>query len=206
MKSCTIEGCDRKHYGQGLCNTHYQRKKTGRDLNSPVRFNRKNKASAERDSDGNKLCINCSTFLPEAMFQDNPASFDGKQPYCNTCVSERRYVSHYGISKSEIAVRLEAQGGCAICGCQEPRGDKNWHVDHDHSCCSGVKTCGKCIRGILCGYCNRALGQFQDNPETLFNAMKYLWRAGIKNEDTHIQDLEKAIFYIKDEIKRLQNQ
>jgi hypothetical protein len=38
------------------------------------------------------------------------------------------------------------------------------------------------------------------------NAMKYLWRAGIKNEDTHIQDLEKAIFYIKDEIKRIQNQ
>jgi uncharacterized protein YdcH (DUF465 family) len=36
------------------------------------------------------------------------------------------------------------------------------------------------------------------------NAMKYLWRAGIKNEDTHIQDLEKAIFYIKDEIKRIQ--
>jgi hypothetical protein len=38
------------------------------------------------------------------------------------------------------------------------------------------------------------------------NAMKYLWRAGIKNEDTHIQDLEKAIFYIKDEINRLQGQ
>ena len=36
------------------------------------------------------------------------------------------------------------------------------------------------------------------------NAMKYLWRAGLKNEDTHIQDLEKAIFYIKDEIKRIQ--
>lgn len=36
------------------------------------------------------------------------------------------------------------------------------------------------------------------------NAMKYLWRAGLKNEDTHIQDLEKAIFYIKDEIKRLE--
>ena len=36
------------------------------------------------------------------------------------------------------------------------------------------------------------------------NAMKYLWRAGIKNEDAHIQDLEKALFYVKDEIRRLQ--
>lgn len=35
------------------------------------------------------------------------------------------------------------------------------------------------------------------------NAIKYLWRAGIKDEDTHIQDLEKAIWYIKDEIERL---
>jgi len=36
------------------------------------------------------------------------------------------------------------------------------------------------------------------------NAIKYLWRAGIKNEDAHIQDLEKALFYVKDEIRRLQ--
>ena len=37
------------------------------------------------------------------------------------------------------------------------------------------------------------------------NAIKYLWRAGIKDEDKHIEDLKKAIFYIKDEIKRLES-
>ena len=36
------------------------------------------------------------------------------------------------------------------------------------------------------------------------NAFKYLWRAGLKNEDTHIEDLKKAIFYIQDEINRLE--
>lgn len=36
------------------------------------------------------------------------------------------------------------------------------------------------------------------------NAIKYLWRAGLKNEDTQIEDLRKAIFYINDEIERLQ--
>lgn len=36
------------------------------------------------------------------------------------------------------------------------------------------------------------------------NAIKYLWRAGIKNEDKHIEDLKKAVFYINDEIKRLE--
>lgn len=38
------------------------------------------------------------------------------------------------------------------------------------------------------------------------NAIKYLWRAGLKNEDKHIEDLKKAIFYINDEIKRLQGE
>jgi hypothetical protein len=36
------------------------------------------------------------------------------------------------------------------------------------------------------------------------NAFKYLWRAGLKDESKTIQDLEKAIFYIKDEINRLE--
>ena len=36
------------------------------------------------------------------------------------------------------------------------------------------------------------------------NAIKYLWRAGLKNEDKHIEDLKKAIFYISDEINRLE--
>lgn len=35
------------------------------------------------------------------------------------------------------------------------------------------------------------------------NAFKYLWRAGLKDEDASIQDLEKAIWYIQDEILRL---
>jgi Protein of unknwon function (DUF3310) len=38
------------------------------------------------------------------------------------------------------------------------------------------------------------------------NAIKYLWRAGLKDEDKTIQDLEKAIFYINDEIKRLKGE
>ena len=36
------------------------------------------------------------------------------------------------------------------------------------------------------------------------NAIKYLWRAGLKNEDKHIEDLKKAVFYINDEIKRIE--
>ena len=36
------------------------------------------------------------------------------------------------------------------------------------------------------------------------NAIKYLWRAGLKDADTQIQDLRKAIWYIENEIDRLE--
>lgn len=38
------------------------------------------------------------------------------------------------------------------------------------------------------------------------NAFKYLWRAGLKDTDTTIQDLQKAVWYIRDEINRLEDQ
>ena len=37
----------------------------------------------------------------------------------------------------------------------------------------------------------------------LGNAVKYIWRAGLKSDDP-IQDLEKAKFYIEREVKRLE--
>lgn len=39
------------------------------------------------------------------------------------------------------------------------------------------------------------------------SAIKYLWRAGLKGGDTdkHVEDLRKAVFYINDEIGRLQD-
>lgn len=66
----------------------------------------------------------------------------------------------------------DAQGGrCAVCG-EAP--DGNLHVDHDHSCCPGRNSCGECVRGLLCGKCNKALGMFKDDPERLRSAASYL--------------------------------
>lgn len=47
-------------------------------------------------------------------------------------------------------------------------------VDHDHNCCPGAKSCGKCIRGLLCSSCNVALGRLKDNVQTLKRLIKYL--------------------------------
>jgi len=38
------------------------------------------------------------------------------------------------------------------------------------------------------------------------NAVKYLWRSGLKESNPSIQEIEKAIWYLKDEVKRLKNE
>lgn len=38
------------------------------------------------------------------------------------------------------------------------------------------------------------------------NVIKYLWRAGLKGQDTHIEDLRKAMWYLDREIQRLEQQ
>lgn len=35
--------------------------------------------------------------------------------------------------------------------------------------------------------------------------IKYLWRAGLKDQDTLLEDLEKARWYLEDEIKRVKS-
>jgi hypothetical protein len=60
-----------------------------------------------------------------------------------------------------------------ICGCKEPTGH-GWTVDHDHACCPGERSCGKCVRAILCMNCNNALGCVRDNIEILRKMISYL--------------------------------
>lgn len=47
--------------------------------------------------------------------------------------------------------------------CREPfEDDRRIYVDHDHGCCPGEgRSCGKCVRGLLCLRCNTALGHME---------------------------------------------
>ncbi len=113
--------------------------------------------------------------------------------YCSkTCMNEarrrdgrlqtasRKYVllRRYGLTQEAFDGMLAAQGGgCAICGSTDPRTHHGkWHVDHDHACCPDNRkhTCGKCVRGLLCGHCNAGLGYFEDDPARLEAAIRYL--------------------------------
>jgi len=82
----------------------------------------------------------------------------------------------YTLTKDQYDALLQAQGGgCAICGTDKP-GNRALllNVDHDHACCPGHKSCGKCVRGLLCARCNVGLGAFSDNPDRMVAAAAYL--------------------------------
>lgn len=65
---------------------------------------------------------------------------------------------------------------CYICEHLFSEFSRRPYVDHDKVCCSGKKSCGKCVRGLLCRDCNLALGQFEKkgNPNIFDNIIKYL--------------------------------
>lgn len=83
----------------------------------------------------------------------------------------------YGLTRDQYLAKLEEQdGSCGLCGAAFSDGDPP-HVDHDHSCCPGKKSCGECVRRLLCRNCNLGLGYFGDNVDRLSQAIAYLQRS-----------------------------
>jgi len=84
----------------------------------------------------------------------------------------------YNVDREWYERTLVLQGGrCGNPGCDEvePGGKWNtWHIDHDRTCCPGVRSCGSCVRGLLCEGCNKGLGHFRDSPARLAGAAEYL--------------------------------
>lgn len=78
--------------------------------------------------------------------------------------------NRYGLSRAEYNAQLVAQEGvCAICGRTNANG-KELSVDHSHAT-------GK-LRALLCAACNQGLGAFQDDPQLLVHAARYLQLGG----------------------------
>lgn len=78
-------------------------------------------------------------------------------------VALRRHLRHYyGVTLEWFNEQLERQGGCcAICGIPAVDLQRRLVVDHDHDCCPGSRSCGRCVRELLCSNCNRTLGLFE---------------------------------------------
>jgi hypothetical protein len=62
---------------------------------------------------------------------------------------------------NEVIRALLARGVCDICGLP-PREGKTLELDHHHGCCHCERSCGACVRGVLCRYCNQKLSSLGD--------------------------------------------
>ena len=117
----------------------------------------------------------CSTCCPKLRNYGEPCSIDGCSNVCDgkiavsfwkgrlVCDSCKATLRGYSLSFSEYQL-LRNITNCQICNIelnhQHSRGNRRGAcIDHDHNCCpTGGKSCGKCVRGVICQQCNTAEG------------------------------------------------
>jgi hypothetical protein len=96
----------------------------------------------------------------------------------NSAASHASHIGrHYGITAEQYAELWRFQGGkCAICMRASGK-TKRLAVDHDHNCTEGHDPrfgCLKCVRGLLCGTCNKFIGWNHDDPTVGDRMGRYL--------------------------------
>jgi hypothetical protein len=132
--------------------------------------------TAAQVSDEGRICLTCGTWKPWAEFYDDRRAARGKASNCIGCAYWGTVKAAFGLTRVEWEFLYNIQGGvCALCG--EPEMIKHrMSVDHNHSCCGKTKGCKRCIRGLLCGVCNRVLGHVEAKPELVPRFADYLER------------------------------
>lgn len=135
-------------------------------------------------------CSTCKATLPLDSFTKNPKNqTSGRNKICKKCTSQkvatyyknhpsrrqpnkriRTNYSRHSISKEFYEEMLSKYtGNCWVCQVVPATS-----IDHDHTCCAGSVSCGKCVRGLLCTRCNMAIGALGDDVDGLMRAVVYL--------------------------------
>jgi len=142
-----------------------------------------------------KQCRKCKELVPLVLFTKKSAAKDGYASWCKKCMCDHNkaryannesvrlarkeydsynrqaYVRHHLTNEQYQNLVSKNDGICPICNI-----DKAYVIDHDHNCCPGNFSCGRCVRGLLCLHCNWLLGDAKDSVSTLSNAIEYLSR------------------------------
>lgn len=121
-----------------------------------------------------KICTRCRELLPITSFFKDRSHQDGHTYYCKPCLVAMTRQYKYKLGKPVETWLAEHGFACAICA--ETLTVDTVNIDHDHSCCSGTRSCGKCVRGPLCRNCNLGIGNLGESVERLRSAEKYLER------------------------------
>lgn len=156
------DGSTVKHASNGICINC-------KDTVKRAQAGAKTRVALVHDENG-QVCKYCDRHLPFEKFPTANHNPTGRRSKCYWCQS---IWDAYRLTFQQFSVMLQGQGG--LCGgCSKPPASGSFVVDHDHSCCPGEKTCGRCVRGLLCSKCNLALGHVSDSVERLEGLISYL--------------------------------
>lgn len=127
-----------------------------------------------------KTCSKCKEERELLRFSRSSKAVDGYQPWCKDCAKAAKTTwlktsqdkvrwnnlwSTYRLRREDYERLLADQGNrCAVCS--EPF-TATPHIDHDHQCCSGERSCGKCVRGLTCQSCNHMVGWYEKMHNSL---------------------------------------
>lgn len=82
--------------------------------------------------------------------------------------------SHHLTKEQYDELFAKQNGSCANPYCSNPA----TVIDHDHKCCPGQFSCGKCVRGLLCGQCNTAEGMLGGSAVKAYGLIQYMIGTG----------------------------
>jgi hypothetical protein len=161
---CGCEGRTKTRRGRFLPGHHLKnqtRCKRGHDLVDGNVF---------RQADGRRYCRQCHSERVDTFRRS------GKKNRTPHRAPEARRFAHiksrYGLTREQWQALFDAQGGkCPICE-EAFTKTREICVDHDHECCRGKVTCGRCIRGLVCIFCNHLLHAL-DNKKWFDAAQAY---------------------------------
>lgn len=132
-----------------------------------------------------KKCTKCEKLKPLNQYNKGNGS-DSLHSWCKNCNytnrrewnkanpernTAQRLYAKYRLRPEELQELLDLRDNkCEICS-KEFTTRASYHIDHDHSCCFGAKSCGQCIRGILCAGCNTKVWWYELH---FYSIAKYL--------------------------------
>lgn len=143
--ACLLEGCTTPILTAGKCSLHYHREREAK----------------MREGEASYYAV-CPV----------PGCRRRKIAKADMCARCRQFRWRFGLTSEQVVGYFDPSSRkCSNPGCGDT---SRLHMDHDHACCPPNKfekshkvSCGKCIRGWLCGSCNTALGLLRENPQVI---------------------------------------
>lgn len=175
---CEVADCHSFVHLKMSCKYHYHQAIHLRKRTSTRPFLERRRPSEPLEAE--RVCIYCNQSKDIRDFTRHSNGGRGStRKVCSSCASTQLRCRRMGITIELFHEMLAKQDHqCAICKIHIDEEGKSFSIDHDHSCCSGKASCGKCVRGLLCTKCNTGLGMFRDNEAVIIAAAGYI-RQGI---------------------------